>query len=135
VAVWSSLSKHADLGLLVVRVGIGGMFMGHGLPKLLGGPEQWSNIGKAMGNLGLDFAPAFWGFCAGLAEFGGGALLALGLWTRPACLALAFTMLVASLKHVLGGDGFTRSSHAIEAAILFLGLILIGPGRYSLDKR
>ena len=37
--------------------------------------------------------------------------------------------------HLGKGDGLMGASHAIEAGILFLSLILIGPGRYSLNGR
>lgn len=127
-------AKRRDLGLLVLRVGIGAMFMGHGWPKLIGGPERWTALGKAMANLGIDFAPTFWGFAAAISEFGGGLLLATGLLFRPACALLLCTMSVASTKHLTGGDSFGQASHAIEAAILFFALLLIGPGRYRLRR-
>jgi putative oxidoreductase len=123
-------SKRRDLGLLLLRVGIGGMFVGHGLPKMLGGPKRWAALGKAMENLGIDFAPMLWGFMAAFAELGGGVLLALGVMFRPACALLLCTMVVAATRHLVNGDGFGRSSHAIEAAILFAALLLIGAGRY-----
>ena len=119
-----------DLGLLILRVGIGASFMVHGFPKLLGGPEKWAKLGKAMEVFGVDFAPAFWGFMAAFSEFGGGLLLALGLAFRPACLLLLSTMVVASAMHLDRGDGFGKASHAIEAAILFLSLLMIGPGKH-----
>ncbi len=127
-------SKQRDLGLLVLRVGIGGMFVAHGVPKLIGGPKRWIKVGEAMANLGIDFAPAFWGLAAGLAETAGGLLLAVGFAFRPACAALLFTMIVASIRHLTDGDGFGKSSHAIESAILFLSLLWIGPGRYRPRK-
>jgi putative oxidoreductase len=131
----ASLGKHQDLGLLILRIGIGAMFMAHGFPKLSGGPSNWARIGASMANFGLDFAPTFWGLCAALAEFGGGLLLGLGLWTRPACLALAFTMLVASVKHWAAGDSFVKASHAMELFVLFVAVLFVGPGKWSLDKR
>jgi putative oxidoreductase len=126
-----------DPGLLVLRVGIGVMFMIHGWPKLAGGAARWEKLGGAMAKLGLDFAPTMWGFMAACSEFFGGLLLAAGLLFRPAAAALLGTMVVASTMHLKNGDGFTASSHAIEAAILFASLILIGPGRYALqpDRR
>lgn len=128
-------ARQKDIGLLILRVGIGLMFMIHGWPKMLGGPEKWLKIGKAMKYLGIEFAYPFWGFMASSAEFFGGLLLALGLAFRPAAGALFVTMVVAATMHLRSGDSLQQSSHAIEAAIVFLALILIGPGAYAAELR
>ena len=73
------LDKHRDIGLLLLRVGIGIMFMFHGYPKLAGGSEGWTKLGGALSALGVNFAPTFMGLMAALSEFGGGLLLVLGL--------------------------------------------------------
>ena len=124
-----------SLGLLILRIGIGIMFMLHGAPKLLGGPERWEQIGQAMQNLGITFLPTFWGFMAGFAEFVGGLCLVLGLFWVPACLLLIFTMIIAAIMHISQGDPFPRYSHAVESAILFVSLIFIGAGQYRLSKK
>jgi len=129
------LDKYRDIGLLILRVGIGIMFMIHGLPKLTAGPEKWVMLGGTMKALGVGFAPMAWGFMAALSEFGGGLLLALGFFTRPACIFLLATMIVAAVMHISKGDPFVKYSHAMEAGTLFLSLILIGPGKYSLDDQ
>ncbi len=129
-----SLDKYRDTGLLILRVGIGIMFMGHGLSKLIAGPDKWLILGGTMNALGVDFAPMAWGFMAGFSEFAGGMLLALGFFTRPACFFLLATMIVATSMHISKGDPFLKYSHAMEAGILFLSLIFIGPGKYSLDN-
>jgi putative oxidoreductase len=121
---------HKDLGLLILRVGVGLSFMAHGLPKLLEGPPRWASLGKAMGNFGIHFAPEAFGFLAMAAELFGGACLVLGFAARPAAAAMAFTMLVASVKHLSQGDTFAKSSHAIELCAVFLALMMIGPGAY-----
>ena len=54
------LDKYRDIGLLVLRTGIGGMFIMHGLPKLMGGPDKWMMLGGVMKSLGVDFAPMAW---------------------------------------------------------------------------
>ena len=126
--------KNMNLGLLILRMGIGGMFMFHGYGKLVGGPDVWARVGGAMANFGIDFIPAFWGLCAGLAEFGGGLCIMLGIFFQPVCMFLLFVMIVASTKHLTQGDGLKVASHAIEAAILFLSLIFIGPGEKRFGK-
>ncbi|MDX5423116.1 MAG: DoxX family protein [Hymenobacteraceae bacterium] len=127
--------RHKSFGLLLLRIGIGVMFFFHGWPKLSGGPERWERLGQNMELFGMDFLPAFWGFMAGFAEAIGGALLALGLFFRPTCMLLLITMIVATTRHVVAGDGFGGYSHALEAAILFFSLLFIGPGKYSLDHQ
>ncbi|MDH4222271.1 MAG: DoxX family protein [candidate division Zixibacteria bacterium] len=128
------LDKYRNTGLLILRIGIGGMFLFHGYPKLIGGVEQWEKLGTAMTNLGIHFAPAFWGFMSAIAEFFGGIFIILGLFFRPACIFLTINMIVATPMHLGRGDGLAGASHAIEDGIVFLSLILIGPGNYSLDK-
>ncbi|WP_129717196.1 DoxX family protein [Pedobacter sp. SYP-B3415] len=135
MAVFDSLGKHRNTGLLLLRIGIGIMFMVHGLPKLMGGPETWTQVGGAMKVVGIDFAPVFWGLLAAIAEGIGGFLLLIGLFFRPAAMALTFTMIIAAAMHLSKGDGISGASHAIESAIVFFGLIFIGPGKYSVDKK
>ena len=130
-----TLDRYRDKGLLILRVGIGISFMFHGFPKLMGGPETWTYLGGALSAVGINFAPAFFGFLAAVSEFGGGLLLALGLLSRPACFFLFNTMAVATIMHITKGDPFMKYSHALESAILFASLMLIGPGKYSLDEK
>lgn len=128
-------SIQIDIGLLVLRIGLGAMFVfHHGLPKVLGGPERWEKIGAAAGNFGIHFAPMFWGFMAMVAEFGGGVCLMLGLLFRPSAALLVINMIVAAASHIARGEGLPGADHAIEVGIVFLALAFIGPGKYSLDR-
>jgi putative oxidoreductase len=128
-----NMSKYSDVGLLIIRIGLGIMFITHGAPKLFGGPEMWVKVGSAAGNFGLSFMPAFWGFMAAIAEFGGGVCLISGLFFRPAMILLVINLIVASSVHFTNGQGLSGASHAIEDAIMFAGLFFMGPGPYSLD--
>jgi putative oxidoreductase len=129
---WNWLDRYRDLALLVLRVGVGlGFFWYHGWPKLSGGPERWAGTGEAMASVGLGFAPEFWGLMAGLAEGLGGLLFAAGLFFRPVTLFLAITMVVATTNHFVTGVG--TPAHALKNTFFFLGLLAVGPGRYSLD--
>jgi putative oxidoreductase len=131
----SSLARYKDLALLILRIGLGVMFLLHGWPKLTGGPDRWAALGRAMGHLGIHVWPAAWGLAAAVAEFVGGALLLLGLWTRPAALLLAVTMFVAAVNHLAEGDGWMGASHAIEDFFILVALVFLGPGRHSIDER
>lgn len=123
-----------DLGLLILRVGIGVMFLLHGYPKLIGGVEGWEGIAQH----GLPFLPegaisiAF-GLAATIAEVGGGLLLILGCYHRIACAALAATMAVAfstKLGAVTGlGDFAKTAGWPLELLVVFVALFFAGPGR------
>jgi putative oxidoreductase len=129
------LNKHKDVGLLILRLGFGAMFIYHGLPKMLGGSQSWEHLGTAMANFGITFLPSFWGFMAAFSELVGGICIILGFFFRPACFLLAFTMATGAFMHLAAGDGLLRASHAIEDGIVFFSLIFIGPGKYSVDAR
>ncbi|WP_353181454.1 DoxX family protein [Parapedobacter lycopersici] len=131
----SSWGRFRNSGLLLIRLGLGIMFIVHGYPKLMGGPAYWEGVGQAMQHIGIHFLPVVWGLLAAIVETGGGICLIIGLFFRPAAILLAFTMLMATLHHLKSGDGLMTASHAIEMGIVFLGLAFVGPGKYSVDKR
>lgn len=135
MAIFDSLGKYRNIGLLILRLGLGVMMMVHGFPKLAGGPSGWENLGGSMKVVGISFLPMLWGFMAALAEGVGGLFLILGLFFRPANMLLLCTMIIAALVHFGKGDGLDGAGHAIELGFVFLGLIFIGPGKYSIDKK
>lgn len=130
-----------DLGLLVIRVGVGlSMLIFHGYGKISGGPEMWTKVGGAMGNLGITFLPAMWGFFAALGESVCALLIVLGVLTRPAAAVLAFTMLVAVITHLNmppenANAGWKGASHAMEFFAVAIGLLISGPGMFALSKK
>ncbi|MDD5565280.1 MAG: DoxX family protein [Candidatus Omnitrophica bacterium] len=124
-----------DIGLLILRVGIGVMFMYHGFPKIIGGYAQWHELGKAMAIFGVTLVPSFWGFVSAFAEFFGGVFLVLGIFMRPFAALMAINMAVASSMHLSKGDGLFIASHAIEMAVVFAGLVFLGPGKFKLGKK
>lgn len=135
MAIFEKLGNYKNFGLLIIRVGLGIMFIWHGVPKLAGGPENWEKLGGAMQNVGITFAPAFWGFMAAVIETFGGLLFLIGLAFRPVCLLLVVNLIIAALMHFSKNDGLKGAAHAIEDAITFLGMLFIGPGIYSVDKK
>ncbi len=122
-----------NTGLLVLRIGLGIIFIIHGLPKLMGGVETWTQLGGTMSMVGISFAPVLWGFMAAATEVFGGLFIILGLLHRPTAVLLVFTMIIALLMHVMLGDPFTIYSNALKALVVFIALVITGPGKYSLD--
>ena len=137
---WSSLDRWSDLGLLIIRVGVGALFMCvHGYPRLMGGPDKWNSVGRAVSYLDIKFGYTTWGLAASLIMTFGGALLIVGLAHRPASLGLFVTMAVASIWKYFPNLGVTggwgAADHPVAMAVVCLGLLFTGPGKYSLDAR
>lgn len=136
----SRKSINLDLGLLLIRLGVGlSMVIFHGYGKIQGGPEAWSRIGGNMGNLGIEFIPVFWGFMAAFSEFFGSILIITGLFFRYSTILLALTMMVAATYHLnlpagSDGAGWSGASHALELLAVYVGLFFTGPGKYKISK-
>ncbi|MGW3207921.1 DoxX family membrane protein [Streptomyces sp. NPDC001135] len=125
-----------DLGLLLLRLGTGGVLAAHGAQKLFGwfGGHGLEGTGQFMESVGYAPGRAS-ATAAGLAEAGGGTLLALGLATPAAGAAAAGAMAGAAAVHLPNGF-FAQEGGYEYAASLGLaaaGLGITGPGRLSLD--
>ena len=135
MALFSKLGNYKNFGLLIIRIGLGIMFIYHGFPKLMGGVKSWEGVGAAMKYVGIHFLPVVWGLLSAVVETFGGFLLIIGLAFRPVCLLLVINLIVAALTHFGKGDGISGAAHAIEDAVMFAGLLFVGPGKYSVDKK
>jgi putative oxidoreductase len=120
-------SVTTDLGLLALRVLSGlGLALGHGLGKL---PPSDRFVARVAG-FGFPMPETF-AWCAGLAEFGGGLLVVVGLLTRPAATVILVVM--ASAFFLAHGGDFGEGEKAYVYAAAMLTLALSGPGRFGLD--
>ena len=119
----------ANVGLLVLRVFIGGALLTHGWGKMFGGLEQFTGF---VASLGVP-APSVMAFLAAFAESFGAILLAIGLLTRPAAFLIVATMAVA----VFGahkGAAFSVQEAAWLYLVPALFFLLKGVGQWSLDR-
>ncbi|WP_037669231.1 DoxX family protein [Streptomyces griseus] len=125
-----------DLGLLLLRLATGGVLAAHGAQKLLGwfGGHGIEGTGHFMESVGYKPGKAS-ATAAGLAEAGGGTLLALGLATPAAGAAAAGAMAGAATVHVPNGFFAQEGGYEYAASlgIAATGLAITGPGRLSLD--
>ncbi|HEV2027211.1 MAG TPA: DoxX family protein [Candidatus Dormibacteraeota bacterium] len=126
-----------DLGILILRVVVGLVLTAHGSQKLFG----WFGGGGITGTTAmaqkLRMRPSrFWAAMVIAGEFGGGLLLAFGLFNPLGPLGIAAAMAVASLL-VHWSKGFFAGKGGYEFPLTLLGgavaVAFTGPGRYSLD--
>ena len=123
-----------DLGILILRLSIGGIMIFHGVAKLVHGVGFLQQMFAGMG------LPEFFAYGVFLGEIVAPVFLIIGFKVRLAALVEALTMVVAiSMAH--SGDIFSLSQHggwAIELPALFLfgslAIALIGGGKFSIDK-
>ena len=124
-----------EYGLLLLRLVVGLIFVGHGSQKLFGWFGGGGPAGTAAFFSSLGYrVPAILAIVVGLSELGGGMLLASGLLTPFAALLLTVVMLnaIATVvwpKGFLGGYEFELTLMTVAVA-----LSATGPGRISLDR-
>jgi putative oxidoreductase len=84
----------ADIGLLILRLTLGGILIAHGVQKIRV-PDGVANFASFLANIGVSYQPHAMAIAAITTEIGGGFLLVLGLFSRLAALAIAVLMGVA----------------------------------------
>lgn len=124
-------------GLTVLRVVIGGLFVGHGTQKLFGwfGGHGLEGTGQFFESLGLRPGRKH-ATAAGAAEAGGGAALALGLFTPAAAGTLIGVMSQAiRTVHLKNGPWVTQGGYEYNLTLIatLVALADVGPGDISLD--
>jgi putative oxidoreductase len=127
-----------DIGLLVARVVFGMLLAAHGSQKLFGWLGGYGLTGTGGFFEGLGFRPGRWfAAAAGLAEWTGGILLALGLF-EPAAAAVVISVMIVAAGSVHWKHGLFAASNGIELPLLYAvaagALALTGPGAYSIDE-
>jgi putative oxidoreductase len=114
--------------LSVLRIVAAFLFMAHGAQKLFGflAPPNFPS-----------FAPFSQMWVGGVLEFFGGALLLLGLFTRPVAFILSGMMAVAYFQsHAPGGFWPLQNKGELAAlyCFLFLFLSVAGGGAWAVDR-
>ena len=124
------LAAYAPYMLSITRIMAGLLFLAHGTQKFLAFP------GGERAGAGWDFSSA--GHYAGAIELVTGALIAIGLFTRPAAFLASGTMAFAYFLAHAPRDFFPINNGgdaAILYCFLFLYFVFAGPGPLSLDER
>jgi len=119
------LNRNADAIYSVMRLVVGLLFACHGAQKLFGMFGGQAELNDPEGVI------------AGIIEFAGGWLVALGLFTRIGAFLAAGEMAVAYFKAHAGRGWFPIQNHGEAAVVycfIFLFIFFHGPGRWSIDS-
>jgi putative oxidoreductase len=122
------VARYEPIAYALLRIIAGGMFVLHGVPKLFGWLGKTQEVGSQL-------------WIGGVIEVVGGALIALGLFARPAALVACGTMAVAYFqfhwKLELDDWAFLPTVNEGERAVLYCFIFLLvairGAGIWSLD--
>jgi putative oxidoreductase len=126
-----------SVGMLILRIVVGLLFIGHGTQKLFG----WFGGGGREGTTGMVGSlgyrsPELIGLLGGLAEAIGGLLLLLGFLT-PVGTALIVAMMISAILAVHAPNGVWNTNNGIELPVVYIAAAFaaaVAPGRYSLDR-
>ena len=131
------METNDSIGLLVLRVISGAIFIGHGLPKFgWMGDRTLAGTIEGFGNMGIPLPTIAAPLLAGVEVFGG-ALLIVGYMTRLVSAMQCFAMLVAVFvvhwsNGFLGRGGY---QWALLLAATAFCLMMDGAGKHSLDRK
>jgi len=133
------LPKSASLGLLLIRLMVGAVFIYHGCQLLFGawGGPGLDGFAGYLETIGVPYSHTS-ALLSALAEFVGGISLVTGAFLRLMAIPLVFNMVVAIFT-AHAGKGFDSQKGGFEypltLAVVVVGLAIIGPGAYALGRR
>lgn len=124
-----SLDRLQPLGLLVLRIVLGAIMIGHGYHKVFGGLSHSVEMARHIG------LPGWLGYVSACTEFFGGVAVLAGLFTRCVSVFILINMIVAIWKvhwknGLIGPGGY---EFPLTCAAIALTLILFGAGQMALD--
>lgn len=125
-----NIKKNHDLGLLLLRIAIGAVFIAHGWGKF----AQMDGTIAFFATIGF---PAIIAYLVAAVELLGGVALVIGLWTDLVTLLFSIVMVVAIVYVKMGkfGLGFV-DGYEFDLVLLAgsLAIMFVGPGKYTALK-
>jgi putative oxidoreductase len=125
----STMTSAYHIGLLFLRIAFSGMMLTHGIPKLMKLVEGNLGFGDP---IGIGAVPSF--ILTVIAEAICPLLVIIGYKTRFASIPIIITMGVAAFI-VHGTDPMGTKEKALLYLFAFIAIVLLGPGKHSVDKK
>jgi len=132
-----NIKRNPDWGILFLRLGVGFVFLMHGIGKLFGIGPFAAGVQGVSGFLSSIGVPAstFFAWIVAIGEPLAGLLLILGAFTSLAALYLILQMIIAlALVHLPGGFYETAGELPLLLLLGALAILLLGPGKIALQK-
>ncbi len=121
-----SVTKNLNLGLFLLRLAVGGVFLYHGIDKL-------THMAGIIGWFGSQGLPAWTAWLVAIVETAGGAFMILGLCTSTVAILFVIIMLVAIFKVKLGMPaGIKGAELDLVMLISSLTILFTGSGRWAI---
>lgn len=115
--------------LLILRIGVSGLMLTHGYPKLMKVLDGDMQFGDPFG-IGAGISLVLAAFAEGICSV----LIILGLGTRLATIPIIITMATAAFL-VHANDPFSKQELPLLYLLVYITLLITGGGRYSIDQK
>ena len=129
--MFNSQDRQTNSGLLMMRLGLAAVLLIHCLPKLFAGSPSWQSVGTTLGFINVGVPQTILGLVMLLLEALGAVSLLVGYFFRISCIVLFIIFGLYFFNYFRIGYQ-TLMLWSAGLAAVFLGLIYVGPGRYSI---
>ncbi len=134
--MFTSQERKMNFGLLFTRLGLAAVLLIHALPKLFGGTAAWKKFWMSLEFESIGLPGAIVGLAILLIESITALCLLSGYFFRVACALLSFLYGLYFFGYFYYKSGYvTLTLWSLGLAVVFFGLIYIGPGRYAVSVK
>ena len=134
--IFTSQERKMNFGLLFMRLGLAAVLLIHALPKLFGGTAAWKKLWMSLEFESIGLPGAIVGLAVLLIESVTALCLLSGYFFRVACALLSFLYGLYFFGYFYYKSGYvTLTLWSLGLALVYFGLIYIGPGRYAVSVK
>lgn len=126
-------NRHRDMGLLMLRMGVGMMMMLEGI-QIIRDKRIWIELDQMMSLFNFGGNEVLWGWTIGSMATAGGVFFAVGLLHRLSTFVLLMFATISAAGAVFLELPWHSFAAATQAWLVFAAFLFIGSGSYSLDR-